>query len=44
MRLTRQSRKPYEAGCRELERTFTTEASLRFCNAGRNAKIGMEIL
>jgi len=35
--LTRQSRKPCEAGCEELERTSTAEASLRFCNAGRNA-------
>jgi hypothetical protein len=43
-RLTRQSRKPWEAGCEELERTSTAEAILRFCNAGRNAQIGMEIL
>jgi hypothetical protein len=36
-RLTRQFRKPCEAGCEELERTCTAEAFLRFCNAGRNA-------
>jgi hypothetical protein len=41
MRLTRQSRKPCEAGCEELERTSTAEASSRFCNAGRNVQIGM---
>jgi transposase len=35
--LTRQSRKPCEAGCEELERTSTAEACLRFCNASRNA-------
>jgi hypothetical protein len=35
--LTRQFRKPREAGCEELERTSTTEANLRFCNAGKNA-------
>jgi transposase len=34
-RLTRQSRKPCEAGCEELERTSTAEACLRFCTAGR---------
>jgi hypothetical protein len=43
MRLT-QSRKPCEAGCEELERTSTAEAFSRFCNGGRNARIGMEIL
>jgi hypothetical protein len=32
-----QSRKPCEAGCEELERTYTAEASLRFCNADKNA-------
>jgi hypothetical protein len=37
MGLTRQSRKPCEAGCEELERTSTAEASLRFCIACRNA-------
>jgi hypothetical protein len=36
--------KPCEAGCEELERTSTEEAFLRFCNAGRNAHIEMEIL
>jgi hypothetical protein len=41
MKLTRQSRKPCEAGCEELERTYTAEAFLRFCSAGRNAEIGM---
>jgi hypothetical protein len=35
--LTRQSMKPCEAGCEELERTSTTEVHLRFCSAGRNA-------
>jgi transposase len=39
-----QSRKQWEAGCEELERTSTAEASLRSCNAGRNALIGIEIL
>jgi hypothetical protein len=42
-RLARQSRKSCEAGCEELERTFTAEAYLRFCNGGRNAEICMEI-
>jgi hypothetical protein len=36
-RLSRQSRKPCEAGCEELESTCTAEISLRFCNADRNA-------
>jgi hypothetical protein len=36
-RLTRQSRKPCEARCEELEQISTAEASLRFCNAGRYA-------
>jgi transposase len=36
-RLTRQSRKPCEAGSKDLERTSTAEEILRFCNAGRNA-------
>jgi hypothetical protein len=35
--LTRQSRKPYEAGCEELEITCTAEEFLRLYNAGRNA-------
>jgi hypothetical protein len=43
-RLTRQSGKPCGAGCEDLERTSAAQASLRFCNAGRNAKIEMEIL
>jgi hypothetical protein len=25
-----------EAGCEELERTYTAEVFLRFCNAGRH--------
>jgi hypothetical protein len=33
-RLTKQPRKPCEAGCKELERTSTAETFLRFCNAG----------
>jgi hypothetical protein len=40
----RESRKPCEAGCVELERTSTAEAYLRFCNVGRNTQIGMKIL
>jgi hypothetical protein len=44
MRLERQSRKPCEAGCEELERTFAAEAFLRFCNAGRYVYIAMQVL
>jgi hypothetical protein len=36
-RLTRQSTKPCEAGCEDLELTSTAKTFLRFCNAGRNA-------
>jgi hypothetical protein len=42
--LAGQSRKPCEAVCEELELTSTAEAFLRFCNAGRNAQIWIEIL
>jgi hypothetical protein len=35
-RLTRQSRKPCEAGCEDLERTYSTEEFLRLYNAGRS--------
>jgi hypothetical protein len=41
--LTRQSRKSCEAGCEELERTYTVEAFLRFCNVGRNAEIWVDM-
>jgi hypothetical protein len=35
--LTRQSKKPCEVGCEEVERTSTAEEFFRFCNVGRNA-------
>jgi hypothetical protein len=36
-RMTRQSRRPCEAGCKELERISTAKGLLGFWNASRNA-------
>jgi hypothetical protein len=37
LRLTRQFRKPCEAGYEKLEQASTAETFLRFCNVGSNA-------